>query len=541
MKFSRSSKRQVYMISKKIKKEHEAISFGFYLNTLKKKALNKPSSVAFGVVITLLVLFVFGGIIYGVYYWMYTSPTFDMNKKTDFGETTHLPKQHEFNQTNPKKIIDVQYCTKIEITSSGVANQLYPKLFGVYGSVGSFNGSMAYKNQNADAFLSFENTYITINDERRKLYWKIANKDYMGLELHCNDLISYLGSNCNHEWMFCSVTSSLNEYFTKAEFVSIESPIRNDNSCMIDDTVAVKCHDETMAAKSSEKEDEEKAHQAENSLQSKNDVNSDSICKEFEFSAKYIHTITYKNHRPITITGIYTLQDFRHNDNFVYKNKEKGVFFYYSFPPGYNDKRNDLRFNDGVWTFSPHAAPNKHYDLAVVNPSCMHADSLINGNCEFGWHYLVESSETIQGFKIDMSAFFVCAKPKSMIVTNTICTKFQLTSRNPFNQEWVLAFLGEYKIMMDSYFNGKVVYHKFDPLGNQSMFLYFISHSKQDFEYWVIGLELGLEKGSIVNWYCSEVEYPANGGCNAGWFYENRNTNISDYDPTMDIQCAEYL
>lgn len=99
--------------------------------------------------------------------------------------------------------------------------------------------------------------------------------------------------------------------------------------------------------------------------------------------------------------------------------------------------------------------------------------------------------------------------------------------------------LGEYEITNTAY-NGKLAYHRFDPITMTSKYLYFDTN-KAGRKVWKIGQEIGSESVWIVNYYCVHLEHRVTKECDGGWYYYPNETRTWEYDFGMALQCTEFL
>lgn len=235
------------------------------------------------------------------------------------------------------------------------------------------------------------------------------------------------------------------------------------------------------------------------------DIDRDGICEEFEFSTK--DKISESSPSLTSVMGIYTLEKYySYNGKVVYYNRRRDVFLYY------HDFKNIKPILDstsittfpvpsGLWRIGHY--PDTGF-VFVENPFCVNVEYPGNGKCEFGWHHLTESWA-----QLDHNAYVMCRKPKPIsnnVPTNSICTKFELSSGREFQENGMEYRLneyedGEYQLMNISY-NNKVVYQKLDPINNHSTYMYY--DITADFKGWVIGFEIGFGIGYAGNSYCSE-------------------------------------
>ena len=288
------------------------------------------------------------------------------------------------------------------------------------------------------------------------------------------------------------------------------------------------------------------------------DIDNDGICEEFVFSTKVNFSKTSHSIGIVHFLGIYDLQNFyRYNGKVVYYNKKIDAYLYYHT---YNKSIVENRFGyenhahpdvGGIWVIGrffdgfaekyislrAYAKAFQKFVLAY-NPLCADTEYPANGECEVGWHFLNE----LGFYKGGSTEYVMCRKPKPVtrnVPANSICTQFELSSSKEFGTN----YFGEYQMMNTSY-NDKVVYQKLEPIDNNSVFMYFvIDDMDDDLSAWVIGPVIGSQMVLAINEYCSDVDYPANGNCNSGWFqYSGKSQNEFPwhFDSSMTLECKVY-
>ena len=218
----------------------------------------------------------------------------------------------------------------------------------------------------------------------------------------------------------------------------------------------------------------------------------------------------------------------------LYINKETGIYLSYCYHNNsdLNANNTDIKGFHGSWSFGSS-------EVLAYNPFCVDAHIPANGGCDFGWHYFNPDQHANC---LDPTAYVICRTPKyvteAAVPSKSVCTKFELTSNKGFEEDYLTFFLGEYELT-DTAYNAKAVYHKFDPVQMQSIFLYFYRTSNNR-KFWAIGNKLRSEKVSIFNEYCADLEFPTSGECDAGWFYFSGKSQKWEYDSSFAIQCKEY-
>lgn len=143
------------------------------------------------------------------------------------------------------------------------------------------------------------------------------------------------------------------------------------------------------------------------------------------------------------------------------------------------------------------------------------------------------------------NATVMCRKPKpisNIVPANSICTKFEISSGKEFQANDMeyrtdRYDVGEYQLMNISY-NDKVVYQKLDTINNHSVYMYCYVNAGD--KYWEFGREIGSNNVYACNFYCSDLDYPANGNCNVGWFLYSRKSLTWHYDSNMALECKAY-
>ena len=280
------------------------------------------------------------------------------------------------------------------------------------------------------------------------------------------------------------------------------------------------------------------------------DVDSNGICEELEISTK--ENFSKTPHNLTRALGIYTLENYyRYNDRVVYYNNKTDVYLYYHTYNKFHKVRSTYKTHripevGGVWIIGQFfdALDEQYVSLRafarafqkfvlVENILCADAEYPANGECEFGWAYSIAPANYV----VDLTTYGMCRKPKPITINipaNSICTKFELSSSKEFRFSKIF---GEYQLMNISY-NDKVVYQKLGPINAHSVFMH--SVTIDDRNAWIISHQIGDYKAFVHNKYCSDLDYPANGNCNAGWFVFSKKSQTWQYDSSMTLKCKSY-
>ena len=445
--------------------------------------------------------------------------------RTDESRATKFKETMMEHTTEPSTPLELKKCSEIIINSTEDETEQFPKLFGEYRSVGSWNEHLVYIHHYSDTLLFSSEANITSKGDHYQVTWTLFNKDYFAVEVNCKDLIPSVNSNCFPKWIICLVTDIL----SNADDVGKPhaSP-KLKSRCSFYPNISFHCKDDKTRANGQEKKLRQKATSNEKSLLAQKDHENDSTCKKFEFTSKRSIQMKFPE-----MLGTYILEDYLHNEKLVYVNKESDTYLYYgSALPTWDINEN---FYPGAWDISFFLNDTIP---PISNYLCKAASFPADGKCESGWNFLVDSND----YMYDWSASMACKEPqqvKKNVSTDSVCKKFELTSTELSDEPNVLFSLGEYEII-ETMHNGKAVYRRMSPLTCHPVFLYSATDLTERYDnVLVLDFEIGSDKAIAFNYFCGNLEYLENGMCNSGWYILSQNMTL-EYAYGLTLQCIQY-
>ena len=156
-------------------------------------------------------------------------------------------------------------------------------------------------------------------------------------------------------------------------------------------------------------------------------------------------------------------------------------------------------------------------------------------------------------WKLDISASVSCNTPHhtvTILPTESICKEFELRQTKTFVEPVLRQFIGEYELT-DSIHRGRVVYKGI----NSSNALLSELNSRGQ-RMWIFANEnlIGITtsenfyrvkkihdiQGYVVNHFCQDVEYPANGECAYDWYYMTLPNETLHLQIRGTVHCTKY-
>ena len=270
--------------------------------------------------------------------------------------------------------------------------------------------------------------------------WILISENHLAYIIGCDER-NQTDLNCTPRWSFCR---------------KIFEPSGVKFDCESDEATTVQCIDKDTRISINDM------------IMHSNEVKE--ICEVFEFLSD----------GPIAgfspqILGVYSLEDYLHNNKVVYVNKDTGVYLYYD--SNFNESTIEIGMDahiykssgPGSWVISNYLGSS---NVLSYNNLCIDSEFPANGECMVGWRY----SLTQEAFPIDIYASVGCRAPKSVLNTkpmNSTCKRLEVLSNKAFEIDGLMFYLGEYTIM-DSLHNGVAAYRKQLPFysNHSHVFLY---------------------------------------------------------------------
>ena len=100
-------------------------------------------------------------------------------------------------------------------------------------------------------------------------------------------------------------------------------------------------------------------------------------------------------------------------------------------------------------------------EVLAYSPFCMAENIPANSKCDFGLAYFHNEH---QKFILDPTVSVIFRTPKrtiSTVASKLACTKFKMTSKNGFEENYLMSYLREYEILTNAVYDEKVVCKRF--------------------------------------------------------------------------------
>jgi len=271
-----------------------------------------------------------------------------------------------------------------------------------------------------------------------------------------------------------------------------------------------------------------------------------SVCNEFKFTSNDL--IMQNNPEFI---GLYGLAQNVGVEN-IFVNRESGLVLFQS-EEAYITRQG--RNFTNIWFIESYQGNVSSHNY-VYNGICNDVNFPVNGACQRGWMLCSEK----EGYCTpDFTASMECNYPHNDIKTlpNSICQQFELKPEENLIDQNLEEFVGFYEfIHYENYLHNQMpVYRKL----NSSISLFTINGIEGNFE-WAIADERLMTakttddlrallrkyeiKGAIMNRYCPDVQYPANGQCAINWIYHSTSNDyrhfVAQFYTKVTIQCTRF-